>query len=64
MSIANKDGAMKRKDPTTFKNLRKEFVTTSGVGILTIVEELVTIHEEPIHDINEEISKIERCVQD
>jgi len=64
MSIANKDGAMKREDPiAAFKNLRDEYVSSSGLGILAVVEELVTIHEEQIADVNLVISRIETCVQ-
>jgi len=64
MSIANKDGAMKREDPiAAYKNLREEFVSSSGLGILAVVEELVTIHDEQLSDVNEAISRIEKCIQ-
>ena len=64
MSIANKDGAMKREDPiAAYKNLRDEYVSSSGLGILAVVEELVTIHDEQLNDVNEVISRIETCVQ-
>jgi len=52
MSIANKDGEIKREDPIApFKNPRVEYISSSRLSILAVVEEQLT-------DVHRTISRI------